>query len=165
MESFWKILQSAFYFHLRLSRAKFQQEEKMSALRAAAARLCRAAILTRKTIRTRASPLCERAKTRRRQRELGNFSRQNFNHPPQNLLCQFTPQFPKISAFRAKPTSCAATIRRAAELKRRKDSGEISPVPTQRARMLSVIASAARARSPSVCAALIKQISYALGAK
>lgn len=104
MESFWKILQSAFYFHLRLSRAKFQQEEKMSALRAAAARLCRAAILTRKTIRTRASPLCERAKTRRRQRELGNFSRQNFNHPPQNLLCQFTPQFPKISAFRAKPT-------------------------------------------------------------
>ena len=104
MESVWKILQSAFYFHLRLSRAKFQQEEKMSALRAAAARLCRAAILTRKTIRTRASPLCERAKTRRRQRELGNFSRQNFNHPPQNLLCQFTPQFPKISAFRAKPT-------------------------------------------------------------
>ena len=35
----------------------------------------------------------------------------------------------------------------------------------QRARMLSVIASAACARSPSVCAALIKQISYALGAK
>lgn len=28
MESVWKILQSAFYFHLRLSRAKFQQEEK-----------------------------------------------------------------------------------------------------------------------------------------
>lgn len=82
----------------------FNKKKKMSALRAAAARLCRAAILTRKTIRTRASPLCERAKTRRRQRELGNFSRQNFNHPPQNLRCQFTPQFPKISAFRAKPT-------------------------------------------------------------
>ncbi len=28
MESVWKILQSAFYFHLRLSRAKFQQEGK-----------------------------------------------------------------------------------------------------------------------------------------
>lgn len=31
--------------------------------------------------------------------------------------------------------------------------------------MLSVVDSAARARPPSVCAALIKQISYALGAK
>lgn len=36
----------------------FNKKEKISALRAAAARLCRAAILTRKTIRTRASPLC-----------------------------------------------------------------------------------------------------------
>lgn len=38
MESFWKILQSAFYFHLRLSRAKFQQEEK----NVRTARRCRA---------------------------------------------------------------------------------------------------------------------------
>lgn len=59
----------------------------------------------------------------------------------------------------------AAAIRRAAESKKPKTPTGIFHVPHQRARMLSVVASAARARSPSACAALIKQISHTLGAK
>lgn len=82
-------------------------------------------------------------------------------------------KFPYPAQTRANPRKTrrrgmlqrAAAIRRAAESKKPKTPTGIFHVPYQRARMLSVVASAARARSPSACAALIKQISHALGAK
>lgn len=112
----------------------------------------------------------------RRQRRRGYFSRQNFNFSPRIPPCQYAAQLPKISIPRAERVNPrktrrrgmlqrAAAIRRAAESKKPKTPTGIFHVPHQRARMLSVVASAARARSPSACAALIKQISHALGAK
>lgn len=53
-----------FYFYPCSTRPDFQQKEKMSALRIAAARLCHSAILTR-TIRLRAAPFGGLAKSRR----------------------------------------------------------------------------------------------------
>ena len=72
---------------------------------------------------------------------------------------------PSMEAALPPPSMAGMPHARAAESKKPGNSNGNFHVPPQRARMLSLIASAARARSSSVCAALIKQISYALGAK
>ena len=149
----------------------------MSALRIAAARLCHSAILTR-TIRLRAAPPL---RARKNPLPAGNgyaaifhgktsISRLGFllANAPRNSRKFLYPAQTRANPRKTRRRGMlqrAAAIRRAAESKKPKTPTGIFHVPHQRARMLSVVASAARARLPSAYAALIKQISHALGAK
>lgn len=151
--------------------------KKMSALRIVAARLCHSAILTR-TIRLRAAPFGGLAKSRRSPAtETRLFFTAKLQFLASDSALPMYPQLPTNSApcadmgepaqdppMRNAPTRRGNTTLRGIK-GAQKHRRNFLPVPPRRARMLSVVDSAARARSPSAYAALIKQISHTLGAK